>query len=468
VAPKTVQELFGLKPEEVTAAAVLSGLEGYRGGRGEDVAAVMANLLSRRLSGKWGGVDIRNIAKAPGQYEAVFKYSMDQLSDPNFAAKVLGGPAEFQRVRNIINDPALVGQQFQKSRGAQSFRGVAAYGSKKPQDYVPVPGKSNFYFNPIDRAAFQKGTSLFGGASAPRFAGSGAPAPVAAGTRVQLPRFDLQGALKNLLLRSAVEGVGQPGSAAESIQLQQKADELADAGYEDLADVMESQAISKMVQNTQSQGLDPVNLVQNILKLRNEQEAYNANASKIEKSLNDVAASQVAQSTGVNIQTAAKPGQTFTRTSGGGIAYPNAVVTSAVDATGEPGLDFALPGGENAMFVSPFGAQVLKVVREANPKNRGTGGRGYGNYVELRGVTPEGKQFDTLIAHFNQINPNLKPGMRIAPGTPVGLQGVTGRATGPHISMDFFDPGSTKASADILRIRDIVADRIKKGKAPFG
>lgn len=468
MASKTVQELFGLKPEEVTAAAVLSGLEGYRGGRGEDVAAVMANLLSRRLSGKWGGVDIRNIAKAPGQYEAVFKYSMDQLSDPNFAAKVLGGPAEFQRVRNIINNPALVGEQFQKSRGAQSFRGVSAYGSKKPQDYVPVPGKSNFYFNPVDQAAFQKGTALFGSSPAPRFAGSAATAPVAAGTRIQLPRFDLQGALKNLLLRSAVEGVGQPGSAAESIQLQQKADELADAGYEDLADVVESQAISKMVQNTQSQGVDPVNLVQNILKLRNEQNAYNANVSNIEKSLNDVAASQVAQSTGVNVQTAAKPGQTFTRTSGGGIAYPNAVVTSAVDATGEPGLDFALPGGENAMFVSPFNAQVLKVVRESDAKNRGAGGRGYGNYVELRGVTPEGKQFDTLIAHFNQVNPNLKPGMRIAAGTPVGLQGVTGRATGPHVSMDFFNPGSTQASADILRIRDIVADRIKKGKAPFG
>lgn len=298
--------------------------------------------------------------------------------------------------------------------------------------------------------------------------GSPAAAPSASATRIQLPRFNLQGALKNILLRSASESAGQSNSAAESIGLQQKADELADAGYQDEADVLESQAISKMVQNTQSQGLDPVNLVQNILNLRKEQQSYDAEVSQIERSLNDVAASQVAQATGVNVQTAAKPGQTFMRTAGGGIAYPNAVVTSAVDATGEPGLDFALPGGENAMFVTPFNAEVLKVVRESNVTNRGPGGRGYGNYVELRGVTPEGKPFDTLVAHFNQVNPNLKPGMKISAGTPVGTQGTTGRATGPHISMDFFEPGSTQASADILRIRDIVADRIKKGKAPFG
>ena len=48
--PKTVQQLFNLKPEEVNALTVLSGLEGYRGGRGEDAAAVAANVLARLLS----------------------------------------------------------------------------------------------------------------------------------------------------------------------------------------------------------------------------------------------------------------------------------------------------------------------------------------------------------------------------------------------------------------------------------
>jgi hypothetical protein len=167
---KTVQDIFGLKPEEVNALAVLSGLEGFRGGANSpDVAAVAANVLSRRLSGQWGGNDIRNIAKAPGQYVAVDNYTMSQLADPAFGAKVLGSEAEFNRLRNIVNNPTLVGQQFKQSKGAQSFRGVSAYGNKKPEDYMPVPGKSNFYFNGLKGDLYNKGVGLFnqGAASAP-------------------------------------------------------------------------------------------------------------------------------------------------------------------------------------------------------------------------------------------------------------------------------------------------------------
>lgn len=169
MAPKTVQEAFNLKPEELNALAVLSGLEGYRGAEGRDVATVAANVLARRLKGNWGGIDIRNIAKSPGQYQAVFDYSMQQLADPAFGAKVLGGQSEFERVRNIVNNLSLVGKEFERSKGAQSFRGVAAYGSKKPEDYVPVPGKSNFYFNPLDQDTYKKGVGMFGALS---------PAPV--------------------------------------------------------------------------------------------------------------------------------------------------------------------------------------------------------------------------------------------------------------------------------------------------
>lgn len=159
---RTTQQLFGLKDPELNALAVVSGLEGFRGAAGQDVAAVASNLLARRLSGQWGGVDIRNIAKSPGQYESVFKYSMDQLADPAFAAKVLGGQSEFERIRNIVNNPSLVGEQFQRSKGAQSFRGVSAYGSKKPEDYTPIPGQSNFYFNPLDPKNYQRGVGIFG------------------------------------------------------------------------------------------------------------------------------------------------------------------------------------------------------------------------------------------------------------------------------------------------------------------
>jgi hypothetical protein len=161
MAPRTVQQAFGLKDPEVNALATLAGLEGYRGAQGQDVAAVAANVLARRLSGNWGGRDIRNIAKSPGQYEAVFPYSMEQLGDPNFGAKVLGGPGEFEKIKGIVNDLSQVGTQFRQSKGAQSFRGTAAYKSKKPTDYLPVPGKSNFYFDPLSETLYQKGEKLF-------------------------------------------------------------------------------------------------------------------------------------------------------------------------------------------------------------------------------------------------------------------------------------------------------------------
>jgi hypothetical protein len=181
---KTVQDIFGLKPEEVNALAVLSGLEGFRGGANSpDVAAVAANVLSRRLSGQWGGNDIRNIAKAPGQYVAVDNYTMSQLADPTFGAKVLGSEAEFNRLRTIVNNPDLVGQQFKQSKGAQSFRGVSAYGNKKPEDYMPVPGKSNFYFNGLKGDLYNKGVGLFN-----QGAISAAPAVSAAVTAAKEPK----------------------------------------------------------------------------------------------------------------------------------------------------------------------------------------------------------------------------------------------------------------------------------------
>lgn len=68
----------------------------------------------------------------------------------------------FDRLRNIVNNPALVGEQFTRSKGSQSFRGVAAYDERKPGDYMPIPGQSNFYFNPLDQATYKKGAGIFG------------------------------------------------------------------------------------------------------------------------------------------------------------------------------------------------------------------------------------------------------------------------------------------------------------------
>jgi hypothetical protein len=199
MAPKTVQELFNLKPEELNALTVLSGLEGFRGGQNSpDVAAVAANVLARRLKGNWGGVDVRNIATAPGQYEAVKGYNMQQLADPAFGAKVLGGKSEFNRLRNIVNNPQFVGEQFRRSKGAQSFKGTSAYGSRRPGDYMPVPGQSNFYHDPLDPQTLQKGLQLFNRAGSSVADEAQAPTSPRQKGNILGGNF-LQGILKNMV-----------------------------------------------------------------------------------------------------------------------------------------------------------------------------------------------------------------------------------------------------------------------------
>lgn len=165
MAPFTVQQRFGLKPEELNALTVLSGLEGYRGPGSTDPAAVTASTLQRRLSGKWGGKDIRNIATAPGQFAAILDrgINMQQLGDPAFGAKILGGKTEFDRIQAMINNPDIVRSHMGKV--GESFRALSA-GPKKG-DYIPVPGRSNFYFNQNPAIAKQGSQLLEGAPSAP-------------------------------------------------------------------------------------------------------------------------------------------------------------------------------------------------------------------------------------------------------------------------------------------------------------
>jgi len=174
MAPTTVQQRFGLKPEELNALTVLSGLEGYRGPNSMDPAAVAASTLQRRLSGKWGGHDIRNIATAPGQFASVLDrgINMKQLSDPTYGAKLLGGQAEFNRIQSMINDPSVVAGQMGKV--GESFRALSEGPHKG--DYIPVPGKSNFYFNRNPNISKQ-GLSLLQGADVAQAPGSPPPLP---------------------------------------------------------------------------------------------------------------------------------------------------------------------------------------------------------------------------------------------------------------------------------------------------
>ncbi|MFN3463396.1 MAG: M23 family metallopeptidase [Terricaulis sp.] len=54
---------------------------------------------------------------------------------------------------------------------------------------------------------------------------------------------------------------------------------------------------------------------------------------------------------------------------------------------------------------------------------------GYGNYIEI----DHGYGVRTRYAHLAEFDPNLRPGMHIAAGTPMGRMGMTGNATGVHL-----------------------------------
>jgi hypothetical protein len=218
--------------------------------------------------------------------------------------------------------------------------------------------------------------------------------------------------------------------------------------------------MSAMVKTTPMK--DPIDLVNSYLNVAKEEQGYNQAASDLEQLVNNMRQGNLAQNAGKNIETAAKPSQ--------GVAYTGVSITNPND-TGGKGMDFVIEGGKRgAKFMAPFQAEVLKIVKDPREFNleKGATTRGYGNNVELRFKTPQGKVVDTLIAHFDELNQNLKPGDVITPGTYIGTQGRTGSTTGAHISMDFFNPGSTSADAEVMKIKDLIRDRIGKGLPVFG
>jgi murein DD-endopeptidase MepM/ murein hydrolase activator NlpD len=62
---------------------------------------------------------------------------------------------------------------------------------------------------------------------------------------------------------------------------------------------------------------------------------------------------------------------------------------------------------------------------------------GFGNFVEL----DHGNGVRTRYAHLAEIDPNLRPGDRIAAGTPIGRMGMTGNATGVHLHYEVLVDG---------------------------
>ena len=114
-----------------------------------------------------------------------------------------------------------------------------------------------------------------------------------------------------------------------------------------------------------------------------------------------------------------------------------AIVTQRNDPDAEQtGIDVALKNPETGGF--DVGAPITNpfeelIITDTGFQGNGEGetGRGYGKWV-TGNASVEGKKYELLVAHLDTIN--VKKGDVIEGGDIIGTQGITGRATGPHVS----------------------------------
>jgi soluble lytic murein transglycosylase-like protein len=342
------------------------------------------------------------------------------------------------------NDPVKVRSAYEKA--------LQAYNAGPGSVGRYLPNETKNYISKIigpDKFSFTEAL----GAKAPPVVDTDA---VSVGPPPPLPRFDFKGALDNIIKTFAVKRISQAAPEDTTSQYLALANQLETSDSEDAlaaADELRNKALAEAGNSVESSSSGAEELVQKLFQAKMQEAVYNQQVAKAEQAVN------------------AAPAQSVSPTGGKGIAIPGVVITSATDTSGEPGFDFVIPGGRGAEFKLPFQAQVLKVVGDQNWETnleKGPGKRGYGNHVEIRGVDPKtGKQFDVLLAHFDKLNPGLKPGSVIGAGTVIGTQGRTGSTTGAHVSADFYDPGKNSTSSETMNIGYQIRDRLAKGQAVF-
>jgi tape measure domain-containing protein len=143
------------------------------------------------------------------------------------------------------------------------------------------------------------------------------------------------------------------------------------------------------------------------------------------------------------------------RFGGGQTKFEGVQITSAIDASGEPGLDYVVDNGKKGAPVgSVTEGKVIEIKRNQKEihKEKGEQGRSAGNVVIVRSVDPKtGKEADLLYAHFDKIAVAL--GDMVKVGDVLGTQGRTGSTTGAHVSLDFYgkDANSVSEASDNLR-----------------
>lgn len=89
-------------------------------------------------------------------------------------------------------------------------------------------------------------------------------------------------------------------------------------------------------------------------------------------------------------------------------------------------------------YAAPRGTPV-KAAGDGRIKLAGRKG-GYGNTV----IIQHGQTYETLYAHLNNFQSNVRPGSRVRQGQTIGYVGSTGLATGPHLHYEFYVNGRVR------------------------
>jgi hypothetical protein len=140
-------ELLGLTPQDLSAAAFTAGGEAAPG---KDIGGVLQTILARKALNP--GASIASLVKAPQQFVANDPYSVGQVTDPGFGAKIYGN--KYNQAMQILQNPNLMSGYLQAGQGATSFRGQSLLANKHPDDIMFSPN-GNFYFDKHPNVANQ-------------------------------------------------------------------------------------------------------------------------------------------------------------------------------------------------------------------------------------------------------------------------------------------------------------------------
>lgn len=351
-------------------------------------------------------------------------------------------------------DPVKMRGAYEKALRAYNAGPGAVEASKRY-------GETNEYVNKII------GPSTFSFTDALRKKVSGVPVSDASSVTepdqsapFKMKEFDFNENLIASLAGNLIKPTGDPDAADVYSKIAALNQQAIDVEDDDSALADQYRMVALNLTEEQPTAFDPGGLIKTVINTVGKQQAYNESASKIEELVNRLKQSNVVQTANKNIETA-QPTNSF--------VSQKIEVTNPND-TGGKGFDFVIAGGKRgAPFTSPLSAEVLKISKDPREFNleRGATQRAYGNNVELRFTTPEGKKFDGLFAHFDEMNPKLKVGTTISAGTFLGTQGRTGSTTGAHVSADFYSPGTNTATADIVALKNLMRDRMALNKPIF-